>query len=570
MLIAGGRAKGVDLSPLAEAASNLSAVVAIGEAAPELLALFDGIVPATGADSIEAATARAFDLARTPGVRCCSRRPVPAGISSPATPSAAIGSRPRRVRCRRWPRVGEREAARAKRAPAKRAPVKRAPAKRAPRKRATTSKTTKGSSAHLELIRAPDPEATRAAEAKARRTSIIMLLIPTAVLTVLGLIMILSAGSISAVEGYGTSFWYFNRQVFYAVAGLIAMAVAWRLPYTAWQKLCVPMLIAILPLMLIALHPSQGTALYGASRWIDLGPITIQPAEFLKLGLVAFAATVLANKWRKMDDLKHLVMPLAPVVGFFALLVIMQRDLGTTIVICGSVFALMFVAGVRMRYLAWTGFGSLLVVGYLVFGEAYRRTRFVDSFLNPWNDPKGSGFQLIQGLIALGSGGWTGVGLGASRQKWDYLPNAHSDFIFAIIGEELGLLGAFFVLVMFGLLLFAGIRIAVRAPDTFGRFLAAGVTAWIGLQTIMNLGAVTGVLPITGVPLPLVSFGGTALVVTLAGIGVLASVARSRRRAPRRRRTRPAPAARGADGPSERAEHPGGAGQRAGRVKGAR
>jgi cell division protein FtsW len=237
------------------------------------------------------------------------------------------------------------------------------------------------------------------------------------------------------------------------------------------------MLIAILPLMLIALHPSQGTALYGASRWIDLGPITIQPAEFLKLGLVAFAATVLANKWRKIDDLKHLVMPLAPVLGFFALLVIMQRDLGTTIVICGSVFALMFVAGVRMRYLAWTGFGGMLVVGYLVFGEAYRRTRFVDSFLNPWNDPKGSGFQLIQGLIALGSGGWTGVGLGASRQKWDYLPNAHSDFIFAIIGEELGLLGAFFVLVMFGLLLFAGIRIAVRAPDTFGRFLAAGVTA---------------------------------------------------------------------------------------------
>ncbi|MGB7805517.1 MAG: putative lipid II flippase FtsW, partial [Actinomycetota bacterium] len=423
--------------------------------------------------------------------------------------------------------MGEREAARAKRAPAKRAPVKRAPAKRAQRKRATTSRTTKGSVAHLELIRAPDQEATAAAEAKARRTSIIMLLIPTAVLTVLGLIMILSAGSISAVEGYGTSFWYFNRQLFYAVAGLIAMAVAWRLPYTAWQKLCVPMLIAILPLMLIALHPSQGTALYGASRWIDLGPVTIQPAEFLKLGLVAFAATVLANKWRRMDELKHLVMPLAPVLGFFALLVIMQRDLGTTVVICGSVFAMLFVAGIRMRYLAWTGFGSLLVVGYLVFGEAYRRTRFVDSFLNPWNDPKGSGFQLIQGLIAFGSGGWTGVGLGASRQKWDYLPNAHSDFIFAIIGEELGLLGAFFVLVMFGLLLFAGIRIAVRAPDTFGRFLAAGVTAWIGLQTIVNLGAVTGVLPITGVPLPLVSFGGTALVVTLAGIGVLASVARS-------------------------------------------
>ena len=215
-----------------------------------------------------------------------------------------------------------------------------------------------------------------------------------------------------------------------------------------------------------------------------------------------------------------------------------------------------------------------------MFGEAYRRTRFVDSFLNPWNDPKGSGFQLIQGLIALGSGGWTGVGLGASRQKWDYLPNAHSDFIFAIIGEELGLLGAFFVLVMFGLLLFAGIRIAVRAPDTFGRFLAAGVTAWIGLQTIVNLGAVTGLLPITGVPLPLVSFGGTALVVTLAGIGVLASVARSGARKETARsgarketarsgaRTKTKSAASEAEGAHE---HPCRApAERAGRAKGAR
>ncbi len=268
-----------------------------------------------------------------------------------------------------------------------------------------------------------------------------LLLIPSAVLTVLGLVMILSAGSISAVEGYGTSFWYFNRQLFYAAAGVIALLIAWRMPHTAWQKLCVPLLVAILPLMLVALYHSEGASLYGASRWIDLGPLTVQPAEFLKLVLVAFAATVLANRWRKLDDPMQLLMPLAPVVGLFALLVILQRDLGTTVIICGSVFALLFVAGVRMRYLLWTGAIGLAAVAYLVFGEAYRRARFVDAFLDPWNDPQGSGFQLIQGLIALGSGGWTGVGLGASRQKWDYLPNAHSDFIFAIIGEELGLLG---------------------------------------------------------------------------------------------------------------------------------
>jgi cell division protein FtsW len=380
---------------------------------------------------------------------------------------------------------------------------------------------------HLRVVRSQKARVGNVHAAHARRVSLLLLLIPAAVLTVVGLIMILSAGSISAVEGYGTSFWYFNRQLIYAAAGLVALVVVWRMTHTTWQRLSGPLLLAILPLMLIALHPSHGTALYGASRWIDLGPVTLQPAEFLKLTVVAFAATVLANKWHKLDDPKHLLLPLAPVMGVVTLLVIMQRDLGTTIILCGSVGMLLFVAGVRMKYLAITGAVGFAGVAYLVFGEAYRRTRFVDSYLDPWNDPQGSGFQLIQGLIALGSGGWTGVGLGASRQKWDYLPNAHSDFIFAIIGEELGLLGAIFVLAMFVLLIFAGVRIAMRAPDTFGRLLAAGVTAWIGLQAIVNLGAVTGLLPITGVPLPLVSFGGTALVVTLAGIGVLASVARA-------------------------------------------
>ena len=166
------------------------------------------------------------------------------------------------------------------------------------------------------------------------------------------------------------------------------------------------------------------------------------------------------------------------------------------------------------------------MAAYLVFGEAYRRTRFFDSWLDPWADPKKSGYQLIQGLIAIGSGGWLGTGLGTSRAKWDFLPNAHSDFIFAVIGEELGLLGTLVVLIGFGVLLWAGIRIAIHAPGTFERLLAAGIVSWIGLQTVINLGAVTGLLPITGVPLPLVSFGGSALVVTLAGIGVLAGIAR--------------------------------------------
>jgi cell division protein FtsW len=370
---------------------------------------------------------------------------------------------------------------------------------------------------------------SRRAEAMhAARVTMLMLLVPTAVLTVLGLAMIMSAGSVSATQGYdGNPFWYAQRQGIYAIVGVAALLAAVRIPYVAWQKLALPLLVVLMPLMLIALHPSAGSSLYGASRWIDLGPVTLQPSEFMKFAVVVFTATILTRKWGKLDDPVHVLIPLAPVVLAVALLVILQRDLGTTVIICGSAFLLLFVAGVRLRYLTVTGLAALAGVAFLIFGEAYRRTRFVDSFLNPWEDPDGAGFQLIQGMIAFGSGGWTGVGLGASRQKWDYLPNAHSDFIFAIIGEELGLLGALFVLVMFAILLFAGVRIAVTAPDTFGRLVAAGITGWIGLQTVINLGAVTGLMPITGVPLPLLSFGGTALVVTLAGIGVLASVARA-------------------------------------------
>jgi cell division protein FtsW len=163
-------------------------------------------------------------------------------------------------------------------------------------------------------------------------------------------------------------------------------------------------------------------------------------------------------------------------------------------------------------------------IAYFIFGTAYRKTRLLEAWLNWELDPSGAGWQLRQGLIAIGSGGWLGIGLGNSRQKWDYLPNAHSDFVFAVLGEELGLVGALAVLSLFGILLFAGIRIAMNAPDAFGRLLAAGITGWIGLQTLVNLGAVTGLLPITGVPLPFLSFGGTALVVTLAGVGVVASV----------------------------------------------
>jgi cell division protein FtsW len=381
---------------------------------------------------------------------------------------------------------------------------------------------------HLRAVPERRARHERASSATAvARNDVILVLVPTWFLTAMGLVMVLSAGSVSAAQGYdGNSFWYFQRQVIYALAGLSVGALVARLPYEAWRRLWIPMLGVSSLLMLVAAHPASGTSLYGASRWIDLGPVTLQPSEFAKLGLITFAATILAAKHAKLDDLAHLALPLAPVVMLVAGLGILQRDLGTTVIMCGSVFLLLYVAGVRVRYLATIGVTGLLGVALLIVGEPYRRTRFFEAWLNPQADASGAGYQLIQGLIAIGSGGWSGLGLGSSRAKWDFLPNAHSDFIFAVIAEELGLLGALTVLLAFAVLLFAAVRIALHASDTFGRLLAAGVASWIGLQTVINLGAVTGLLPITGVPLPLVSFGGTALVITLAAIGVLVSVAR--------------------------------------------
>jgi len=417
----------------------------------------------------------------------------------------------------------------ARRSEAKTVAPSRSPRKvqtQAPKKRPSKAKVAP-SRGRLRLVPTEGGKRSKKDAAASARVSVFLLLIPTGLLIVLGLVMVQSAGSISAVEGYGgNGFWYFQRQLIYAVVGVIVLAFAWRLPYRAWQRLAVPMLVVSLPLMIVALHPTAGTSFEGASRWIDLGPVTLQPAEFLKLAMVVFTATILTRKWKRLDDPAHLLLPLAPVLAVVATLVLLQNDLGTTSIICLSVFVMLFVAGVRGRHITIAGLTGVLAGALLIFGTPYRRTRFLDAWLSPASHAQDAGYQLIQGLIALGSGGWLGVGLGNSRQKWDYLPNAHSDFIFAIIGEELGLIGAIAVVATFAVLVFAGVRIAVRAPDTFGRLLASGIVAWIGLQAIVNMGAVTGLLPITGIPLPFVSFGGTALVVTLAGIGVLASIAR--------------------------------------------
>lgn len=388
----------------------------------------------------------------------------------------------------------------------------------------------KAAKTRLRVVRAgerPPQRRQTPQTASAADRAVTLLLVATASLLLIGVAMVLSASSVSAFDRFGSSFLFFNRQVAYAAAGVAAGALTARMRYRAWERLCGPALLGAVVFLALVLHPAAGTVAGGSSRWIAVGPVTIQPSEFAKLAVVAFVGAVLARRWKRIHDVRSLAVPVVPIVGVVCILVLLQPDLGTAVIIGGTVFAMLFVAGARLKHLVLGG-GATLALGFgAIYAEGYRWARFI-SFTNPWADPQGNGYQAMQSFIGLGSGGLFGVGLGASRQKWLTLPNAHTDFIYSIIGEELGLLGALVVLTLFALFVYAGIRIALRAPDMLGRLLAAGITAWIGLQAVVNLGAVTGLLPITGVPLPFVSFGGSSLVVSLAAVGVLVSVGRMR------------------------------------------
>ncbi len=381
----------------------------------------------------------------------------------------------------------------------------------------------------LRLVRPGErsPAAIRGRAERSMRRTLTILSLSVAVLTMAGLVMVLSASSVSAFAEYGSSFRFFKRQLLYAVIGSAALLGAARLPYRVWRRAWAPLCGLTVLLLLLVLHPSVGTTVGGAARWIQVGPVSLQPSELAKFAVVAACASIMAGNLRTLDsDPVRWILPLALVVGGVSLLILLQPDLGTMMVVVLAAFVLLFVTGVRLRLLFTTAVLSGTVGLALIMGEGYRRARFL-SFLNPWADPRNAGYQIVQSLIALGSGHVVGVGLGASRQKWRYVPNAHTDFIFSILGEELGLIGELLVLTLFAALVYAGIRIALKAPDPFGRLLAAGITAWLGLQALVNLGAVTGLLPITGVPLPFVSFGGSSLIVSLGAVGVLLSIGRA-------------------------------------------
>ena len=415
-------------------------------------------------------------------------------------------------------------------------------------------------------------EPTRASWLDRPLTSYYLILGSAALLLLLGLVMVLSASSVKSYVDHGTAYDIFRRQLIWVVLGLPALWLGLALRVRAYRMLAYPVLLVSVALLVLVLVPGIGVTYGGSTRWLDLGMFWLQPSELAKLALALWGADLLVRKRRILTRARHLLVPLLPVATLIALLVMLEPDLGTTICLVIVVFALLFFAGAPLRM-----FGVLcaVTVGLIVVAiavEPYRAQRAA-SFLHPFDDPETTGFQAVQGIYSLSAGGWWGVGLGGSSGKWN-VPHAYTDYIFAIIGEELGLMGALVVLGLFAVYGYAGIRIACRTVDPFARLAAGAVTAWLVGQAVINIGYVVGLLPVTGIPLPLISFGGTSLILAMFSTGMLASFARSEpaaaaaiaKRGPTRwsRLLRlPAPESPRAKQPPKRkaARHPGGADQ---------
>jgi cell division protein FtsW len=358
-------------------------------------------------------------------------------------------------------------------------------------------------------------------------TSYYVLLGTTVMLVVIGLVMVLSASMITSYRDDGSTFSVFLDQVKYAAIGVVGAVVAAHVPLRWYRRLALPALLGALVLQALV-FTSFGLSINGNRNWVRLLPgIQVQPSELVKLGLILVGATILTRKRKLLGRLKHVVIPfLVPIVVVTVGMVLMGHDLGTALVIIGIVAALLFVSGVPARFFALAaGVFAAVAGGFVVTNET--RMGRITSWLGNCETTDGTCYQSIHGQYALADGGWWGVGLGASKEKWSWLPEAHNDFIFAIIGEELGLPGTLVILVLFTLLGWACYRLVQRSRDQFVRVATAGVMAWILLQAIINIGAVIGLLPVIGIPLPLVSAGGSALVTTLLALGMLLSFARS-------------------------------------------
>ncbi len=353
------------------------------------------------------------------------------------------------------------------------------------------------------------------------------LLITVFILLGLGIITVLSASSPTALAETGNSYKYLIKQMEAAVIGIFLMFVVSKIDYKLWQKnykiiyfICMILLLAVCAL---------GREAGGAKRWLDMGFLSFQPSEVAKVGVIIFYSAWLTKNKEKLKTFKYgFVYPLSWLLIPIFFILVLQNHFSATLVICMLAAILMILAGCKIRYFIFVGIplAALGVFAIIVAGQGFRMQRIL-TFFDPWQDIKGKGWQIVQSLYAIGSGGLFGVGLGESKQKYLYIPEPHNDFIFAVLAEELGFIGCAIVIILFAILIWRGITIAMKAPDMFGSLLAAGITSMIAIQVLVNIAVVTASMPVTGMALPFFSYGGTALIITLTSIGILLSVSRA-------------------------------------------
>lgn len=349
-----------------------------------------------------------------------------------------------------------------------------------------------------------------------------VLFIVTLLLVFVGLVMVFSASAVMAKERYHSGYFFLLRQLGWAVAGFGAMLVGMKVDYRRLKHPAVVFsLLGLTTLMLISVFFLDRA--HNTHRWIHFSGFSFQPSELAKPVLILFLAFFLESRTRNMDDLRNTLIPAVLPTLVFIGLIVFQPDLGTAIACAAITVCILFVAGLDLKYLAYAFVGSLLPLYFLIFHVAYRRDRIL-AFLDPYSDPQGRGFHIIQSLIAVSTGGLTGVGLMEGKEKLFYLPEPHTDFIFSVLGEELGLIGCVTVVLLFAVFLWRGMRTALRTQDLFGRFLAVGITSMVVVQALINISVVLGLMPTKGIPLPLISYGGSSLFITLGCIGVLLNV----------------------------------------------
>jgi len=353
------------------------------------------------------------------------------------------------------------------------------------------------------------------------------LLFLTFCLLVFGLVMIASAGVAYSKIRFNDEYFFFKRQLLFGVApGLLLLYIGQKIDYGFWKKISLPFFVVSVALLILVFIPGIGSKIYGASRWIKIGSfVTFQPSEMLKLSLILYLAAWLEGRGEKVRDFFEGLTPFIMIIALVSFLLIKQPDLGTLGVIIFIAASMFFMAGSKISHILAMGASGVGLLYILIKTETYRMSRFL-VFLHPEFDPQGVGYQINQALLAIGSGGIFGVGLGHSLQKFNYLPEPVGDSIFAIIAEELGLVGALLLLFLFVFFVFRGLKIAKNAPDNFSRLVAAGIVSWIFFQAIINISAITGIVPLTGIPLPFISYGGTSIVFLMIGVGILLNISK--------------------------------------------